>query len=217
MTENRRVWPGDPANGEIELLQERIVWENPVARLYVDHVRLPARDEHGSRLEAEQFRLGHGRGVADGVVIVPVASDDRILLIRQFRHPVRMWLRELPRGAGTEGEPPEDGARRELKEELGCEAREVYPLGRVVNDSGQVAGVPHLFVARVREGGAPEREETESIDRVYRYSYAELAHACETGEIVDSFTLAAVVRLRPHFADDRFRWRPELAPRDPLR
>ena len=215
--ENTRVWPGDPARGEIELVEERVVWENEVARLYSDRVRLPARDEGGRPGAAEQFRLGHAPGLSDGVVIAPVAGDDRILLVRQFRHPVRMWLRELPRGAGNAGEAPADAARRELREELGCDAREILPLGRVVNDSGQLVGVPHLFAARVAEGGEPQREEGESIDRVLRYSFTDLRRACERGEILDSFTLVAVLRLGPHFDGDRFAWRADAAPVDPVR
>ena len=217
MEENRRVWPGDPARGEIELLDERPVWENAVARLYSDRVRLPARDEHGAWIEKEHFRLGHAPGVTHGVVVAPVADDERLLLVRQFRHPVRMWLRELPRGAADEGEEPAAAARRELQEELGCEARELWPLGRVVNDSGQLVGIPHLFVARVTERGSPDREAGESIDRVYRYTFTELRRACERGEILDSFTLVAVLRLAPHFDGDRFAWRAEAAPGDPVR
>lgn len=67
------------------------------------------------------------------------------------------------------------------------------------------------------EGGAPDREESESIDRVYRYRYTDLKRACERGEILDSFTLAAVLRLGPHFDGDRFAWRETAAPHDPVR
>lgn len=217
MQENTRAWPGDPARGEIEVIEERVRWENDVARLYDDRVRLPARDEAGARVEKAQFRLGHAPGVSHGAVIAPIAADDRILLVRQFRHPVRMWLRELPRGGSHEGEPPEDAARRELKEELGCEARELHALGRMATDSGQVVGLPYLFAARVSEGGETAREDTESIDRVFRYTFSELQRACQVGEIIDSFTLAAVLRLEPHFTGERFAWREAEAPRDTVR
>ena len=214
MQENTHVWPGDPARGEIEVVDERVAWENPVARVYVDRVRLPARDADGRFREADQFRLGHAPGLSHGVVIAPVAADDRILLVRQFRHPVRMWLRELPRGAANAGEPPAEAARRELAEEVGGEVRELYALGRLATDSGQATGLPHLFVARVAEGGPPHREAGEAIDRVVRCPFGELRRRCQHGEIVDSFTLAAVLRLEPHFDGDRFAWRADAAPRD---
>jgi len=215
VSENVRVWPGDPARGEVELVEERVVWEDKVGRLYVDRVRVPVGN--GETHERDQFRLGHPDGVSDGVVIAPVAADGSLLLVRQFRHAVRMWLLELPRGAGETGEPPEETARREVKEELGCETLEIHPLGRVTNDSGQVVGVPYLFVARVREGGEPEREEGETIDRVVRRRFTELRRACQSGEVIDSFTLTLVLRLDPHFDGDRFAFRPELAARDTVR
>ena len=105
---------------------------------------------------------------------------------------------------------PDDAARRELKEEIGAEAVEIYPLGRIVTDSGQQVGFPHLVAARIREGGDAQPEESEAIDARFRYTYPELVAACERGEIIDSFTLAAVVRLRPHFESGRFVYRAGL-------
>jgi ADP-ribose pyrophosphatase len=215
--ENHRTWPGDTKRGEIEVVEERVVWENDVARLYDDRVRVPGDGPRAAPVEKTQFRLGHAPSVADGVVIVPVGEGDEVLLVRQFRHPVRMWIRELPRGGVKAGEAPADAARRELREELGCETRELWSLGRITNDSGQVVGIPYLFVARVVEGGEPARESGETIDSVCRYRFTALLRACERGEIVDSFTLATMLRLAPHFDGDRFAWRADAAPTDPIR
>ena len=200
--ENSCIDPGDAKKGEIQIVSEETVWENDSARLLVARVQLLKSNEF-----KEHFRLAHAEGTSDGVIIVPITNDDRIVLIRQFRHPVRMWLRELPRGASKEGETPSDAARRELKEEIGAEAVEIFALGRVVTDSGQQVGHPHIVAARVREGGRAEPETSEAIDGTFKYTYAELAAACERGEIIDSFTLAAVVRLRPHFESGRFVYR----------
>jgi 8-oxo-dGTP pyrophosphatase MutT (NUDIX family) len=205
--ENTCIDPGDAKKGEIEIVSEETVWENDTARLLVARVHLPNSNEF-----KEHFRLAHAEGKTDGVVVVPITADDRIVLIRQFRHPVRMWVRELPRGASEPGETPEKAAKRELKEEIGAEATELFPLGRVVTDSGQQVGHPYLVAARIRETGAAEPEESEAIDARFRYSYPELVAACERGEIIDSFTLAAVVRLRPHFETGKFVYRGSTRP-----
>jgi 8-oxo-dGTP pyrophosphatase MutT (NUDIX family) len=203
--ENSCIDPGDAKKGEIQILREETIWENESARLLVARVKLPNSDEF-----KEHFRLAHAAGKSDGVIVVPITNDDQIILIRQFRHPVRMWLRELPRGASEEGESPNDAARRELKEEIGAEATEFFALGRIVTDSGQQVGHPYIVAARIREVGEARPEESEAIDRRFRYSYAELSAACERGEIIDSFTHAAVVKLRPHFASGRFVYRAGL-------
>ena len=201
--ENVRVLPGDASAGEIEILEERAVWENASMRLCVAAVTTAEGPQ-------EMARIGHPDTMTDGVVVVPIDEQDRILLIRQFRHPVRMWLRELPRGGRNKGESPEDTARRELQEEIGYEATEVVSLGRIATDSGQQEGFPHLLAARVRKAGDAKPEEGEAIDGIFPYRYDELVRLCERGEIVDSFTLAAATRLRPHFRDGRFDYRRDV-------
>jgi 8-oxo-dGTP pyrophosphatase MutT (NUDIX family) len=212
--ENVRIWPGDAAKGEIEIVEERLVWRNDAVRLFYDRVRFPG-EKAEEPVEAEHFRLTQAENRGDGVVVAPITADDHILLVRQFRHPARMWLRELPRGGRERGETPEDAVARELREETGREVETVYPLGRVAVDSGQLGSVPHLFAARVRDGGAPEQEETEAIDRILAYRFSELLRACQSGEVIDGPTLATVLRLAPHFADDRFRYHPEVVRADP--
>ena len=202
--ENAASEPGDAGRGELQILEEHVQWENESARLLLSTVRLPGREGKTK----EQFRLTPGATHDDGVVIVPIDERDRIILVRQFRHPVRMWLRELPRGARERGETPEDGARREVKEELGLEVLESWPLGRIATDSGQQRGIPFLIAARVRKGGDTDPDESESIDASFAYSFSELARACASGEILDSFTIAAVTRLLPHFDGERFEYKP---------
>jgi ADP-ribose pyrophosphatase len=211
VVENERVYPGDAERGEAQILDEHEVWCNEVARLLIGRVRFPTVKD-GRHVVKEQFRLDHSVKQDDGVIAVPILPDDRIILVRQFRHPVRMWLRELPRGAREKGEPVEEAAARELREEVGCETERTYPLGRITTDSGQQTGYPHLVAARVGEPRKSEPEDTEAIDRLFRYSYRELRDACRHGAIVDSFTLAAVLRLEPHFDGDSFVYRPEDAP-----
>ena len=207
----RRVWPGNPRRGEVQICEERTAWSNDHARLLVASVRYPA-DSRGRTADGEMFRLVPGEGKGDGVVIAAIGEDDRLLLVHQFRHPVRLWLRELPRGAREDGETPDDTARRELGEELGCTVRELHPLGRIAADSGQIGSLPYLMAARVRRSDPPHRDRGETIDRIVHLSYSELRGACERGEILDGFTLAAVLRLAPHFDGDRFAWNESAAP-----
>lgn len=63
------------------------------------------------------------------VAVVAVDDQNRVLLIRQYRHPVGEYLWEIPAGLlDIEGEPGEVAARRELLEETGYEAASLTPL-----------------------------------------------------------------------------------------
>ena len=52
------------------------------------------------------------------VAIAPIDDDDNILLVRQYRHPTREYLLEVPAGLIDEGEEPDAAAMRELQEEV---------------------------------------------------------------------------------------------------
>ena len=197
ITENVRITPGNAERGEIQIIEEECLWTGETAQLHNDLVRFPPRDGHA--MEQRQMRLRRGPTHDDGIVTVPIREDGRILLVRQFRHASRMWLRELPRGGRNYGESVDDAARREIREEIGYETLETFDLGRVVPDGAQLETVPHIVGARVRRSGAPDQEDTEAIDRVFAYTYAELREACERGDIIDAYTLVAALRLAPHF------------------
>ena len=196
-----QVWPGRSADGEIEVLEEVLVWHNPIVRLYEDRVRYPAH-EGGEETEGRSYRLVPAEEQEEGVVMAPIDERGRLLLVRQFRHPVRRWLVECPRGGRDAGESPEEAAARELREEVGAEASAFLPLGRLAPDSGQLGTVVWLLAARVRRTGPAQQEDTEAIDRVVPMTYAALRSACERGEILDAFTLAVVLRLGPYADGD---------------
>ena len=57
----------------------------------------------------------HGASLA----IVATPTPGEVVLVRQYRHPVRSMLWEIPAGTAEPGEAPLEGAKRELREETG--------------------------------------------------------------------------------------------------
>jgi 8-oxo-dGDP phosphatase len=98
-----------------------------------------------------------------GAVCVLALDDrDRVLLLRQYRHPVRMELWELPAGLmDFDGEPPLTAARRELAEEADLRADRWQVLLDWFNSPGGSDEAIRCYLAR----GLSEVPEAERFHR----------------------------------------------------
>lgn len=83
----------------------------------------------------------------DWVQIVAFDREDRILLIRQYRHGAGAISTELPCGKIEPGEAPADAARRELLEETGCAAEVLWPLPALSPNPAHYSNRVHAFIA----------------------------------------------------------------------
>ncbi|NHU85930.1 NUDIX hydrolase [Kocuria sp. JC486] len=126
-------------------------------------------------VQAEQFELSDGgpRMTRDfithpgAVTVVALDDQDRMHLIRQYRHPVGMTMWEIPAGIlDMEGERPEVTARRELAEEADLEPEDLRILADFNNSPGSSAEAIRVFLARglseVPEDQRHERSDEES-------------------------------------------------------
>jgi ADP-ribose pyrophosphatase len=83
------------------------------------------------------------------VAVLALDEADRVLFIRQYRHPVGMELWELPAGLlDTEGETPVEAARRELAEEADLTAERWDVLIDWFNSPGGMTEALRLYLAR---------------------------------------------------------------------
>ena len=84
---------------------------------------------------------------AQAVVVLPLDQDHNIWFVRQYRHAAGQELLELPAGLLLPGELPEEGARRELQEEIGMTAATLAPLLSFWLAPGYSTEYMHTFVA----------------------------------------------------------------------
>jgi ADP-ribose pyrophosphatase len=116
------------------------------------------------------------------------------VVIEIFRHGLRDWLLEIPRGACDVGESPELAAHRELREEIGANIRELIPLGSFTPGGSSQFNRGHLFAARIDQIGQPEI--AEGIAAIRTLDLSELDHLIRTSRIIDGFTLSTYLRAR---------------------
>jgi 8-oxo-dGTP pyrophosphatase MutT (NUDIX family) len=83
------------------------------------------------------------------VSVIALDETDRVLLVRQYRHPVGMWLFEPPAGLlDVAGEDPWRTAQRELAEEAGYRAEQWSVLVDLLNSPGGSSEAIRIYLAR---------------------------------------------------------------------
>jgi len=164
-----------------------VVYADPYLTILRDAVRFP------DGALGTYIRLIREPGGVQSVAMLPVWND-KILLLRHFRHASRDWRLEIPRGFGEDGQSSEENARRELMEEINATPRELIALGSLEADSGLSGDVTDLFLAFLDGYGAGEA--AEAISDVLPVSIEELERLIADGRIIDGYTIAAFARAR---------------------
>ncbi len=132
-----------------------------------------------------------------------VAVDDRgrVLVIQQYRHPIRRRDWELPAGLlDVAGESPEHTARRELEEEADLRALRWEPLVSVFTTPGGNDEIVHLFLAR---GLTPaterfDREDEEADIRLAWLPLSEAVDAVLAGRMRNGILAVGVLAAAEH-------------------
>ncbi|WP_248964941.1 NUDIX domain-containing protein [Sphaerisporangium perillae] len=141
------------------------------------------------------------------VAVVALDEDDRVLLLRQYRHPVRRLLWELPAGIrDVKDEPLVECAARELAEEASYRAKTWHTLLDIYTSPGMTDERIRIFLARdVSE--IPESENTfvrrhEEVDMpVVWVPLAEAAQKALTGMIHNAPAVAGILAAYAALSD----------------
>jgi ADP-ribose pyrophosphatase len=132
-----------------------------------------------------------GAEAGTGAAVLPVLPDGRMLLIHHFRHGLRTWQWEIPRGFPGEDADGAMTAVRELEEEAGAAARKVEVLGVLSNDDG----ADEIYLARLDADALPDdltaAAFAEGIDSQRLVTRGELVSMIVSGELTDGYALAA--------------------------
>ena len=127
--------------------------------------------------------------------ILPIDEEGYTWLVGQWRFPLEMYSWEIPEGGGDPALPPIESARRELKEETGLVARE-WSLIQELHLSNSVTDERALiFMARGLRQEEAMPEETEQL-MVRRVAFGEAYEMVERGEITDSMSVAAILKVK---------------------
>jgi len=142
--------PGDRLSPEEEALltpwqvtAQETVFAHPFINFVKERLRHPVTGE-----EMTYYTL---IPPVETVAVVAITAANEVLLTRQYRHPLRRAIYDLPAGRIEPGEDPAVAAERELREETACRAGFIERLGYEVPYPGGLQSGTHFFLARELE------------------------------------------------------------------
>ena len=153
-------------------------------------------------LKREEVLLSSGKKIYRECVIhrgasaiIPVKDDGKIILVKQYRHPVKEVLLEVPAGTLKPGEDPLECAARELEEETGYRAGKLTHLLTIYPSPGYSSEKLYIYLAEGLEKSSQNLEIDEDIS-VVEMSLEEALEAIREKKIVDGKTIAALLYYR---------------------
>jgi len=180
-----RVSTVDETKNPWTSLSQATVYENPWIRVDHHEVLNPAGG-------AGIYGVVHFKAHAVGVVPIDASGD--VILVGQYRFPLKTYSWEIPEGGGFPPDSLLDSAKRELREECGLEAQgwlEILgmDLSNSVTDEAGTA-----FLAWDLTHGPSQPEDTEQL-KIIRLPFWECIARVKRGEIRDGVSVAALYRV----------------------
>jgi 8-oxo-dGTP pyrophosphatase MutT (NUDIX family) len=138
----------------------------------------------------EDYYLWQGK---DFVMIFGLTSDDKVILVRQYKHGAQDIMIELPAGQIDDSDTnPLNAAIRELREETGYEAEDYTHLIDLFVASANSTVTAHLYLATgLTQITSPQLDNQELIESL-SVSVTELMQMVTRGEIRDVNSIAAI-------------------------
>ena len=182
----------EPKSPLPEFLDSKKIFSGRVFDVTVDTVR------EGDKTYVRE--VVHHPGSA---VILPAFEDGTIALVRQYRHPAVRYLLELPAGTLNDKERPEDGASRELEEELGLVAGRMEKLSEFFVSPGFCEEKMWLYLATDLTETQQGLEDDEVLE-VVRLPLDRALQMITDGEIEDAKTIIGLMLAAPRIGLSAF-------------
>jgi ADP-ribose pyrophosphatase len=165
-----------------ELLESELLFKGVV----FDVVRERLREPHGAEITREVVTHSGGAGA------LPIFDDGRVALVRQYRHPAKMDLLEIPAGTLESGESPAECAAREVEQEIGWRPGQMHLLADFYSTPGFCGEKLYVYLATDLTASQQALDHDEFVEIVY-LPLAEAVAMALRNEFSDSKTVIALV------------------------
>lgn len=163
-------------------LDSQLVYDGRIIEVFKDSVELS--DGYKSFREVVKH---------SGGVVILACKEDKILLVEQYRYPVKEVMFELPAGKLEKDENPFNAAKRELEEETGYCANNWTELGYVYTSPGYSSEKLYLYKAEDLYFTHCHPDAGEILEPL-EYKIDDVLSMIKDGRINDAKTLCALMR-----------------------
>ena len=173
---------------KVKRLKRELIHKGAVVDVYADTVEFAG--------QVEKWDFIHHNGAA---AVVPVTSEGKILLVRQYRNALDRFTLEIPAGKlDRVDEPTIECATRELEEETGFKAGNIEYLLTVNTTIAVCDEKIDIYLATNLKEGVKHTDPMEEIN-VESYDLDELKEMIYKGQICDSKTVAGIMTYAAKF------------------
>jgi len=134
-----------------------------------------------------------------GAAIVAIDDQNKVCLIRQYRHAVGGWIWEIPAGKLEPNEPPQITAQRELEEEVGLKAQTWHDLGSMYSSPGFCSEEVYLYLAKDLTHVATQQETHEYIE-IHWKTFEESLQLAQNNTLRDAKSVIALFRAQTYLS-----------------
>ena len=173
----------------------KLIAENRMFEIYFDHVVAEGHAEVPEYLVVvPKQRTPDG---ITGVAILPVVNN-KIALLKIYRHAIESWSWEIPRGFVEHEEDTVESVARELEEETGlqCRRKDIRSLGFIDADAGTLCAKIQLFLGVDCEAARPFAADEMGHQKMEFFTVQEIHTMIEQSEIRDPSTLIAFYKYK---------------------
>jgi len=123
--------------------------------------------------------------------IIPMLTESRVILLKQYRHALRKYIWEIPAGTIDPQESVINCAKRELVEETGYAADQWQKLGEITPVPGYSDEKIHIYLATDLQPAEQDLDRDEIIN-VHEVEYSAAMEMIEAGKIQDAKSIAGL-------------------------
>ena len=167
---------------DYEVKKSEKVYDGKILKVFRDEIMMP----DGKTAAREIIEKNNASA------IVPVDDDGNLIFVRQYRHPAKDMVLEIPAGTFEAHEDPYDCALRELEEEIGYRAESLTYIGWTYCSVGVCTERIYLYIAEKLIKGEQHLDPDEFIE-IERYSLQEAVNMVFNGTIKDSKTVMGIL------------------------